>query len=315
MKGLINGFTKAGLHLEVLDAPIRNGLGMENIVQIDIRRGYKTKELRNEWFRIYPGKDTMIQVRGTDKKLKQLVLLVKESKQEFHETIPLNNRTKSRKNWLQNFLNENNLTKKDVVLQKKDELIIKRFTPAETRYFLMGVDERQLFIAQLTAPAVTVAEARKLLGRSVQFAEGKRRGSSIDRQGEWFFLETSQDQRQTLDTLLKKNLLVVQKKQVIGDHMGRGGNPHTVDELIATGDRPDNVETLEIMNGLRHGKNKDLPYPIRERKVFIRGRVRHQDHKTITFHQWREVVANNEGATAPEARGRLQRGSTVQWFD
>jgi len=304
MKGLINAFTKAGLHLEVLDSPIRNGVGMENIVQIDIQRGVKrSKQLRGEWFRIYPGKNTTVQVRGTDRKLKQLVLLVKEDEQEFHERVPTSKRVRAQKGWLERILRENNLKKKDVVEKRQDAIIVRRFTPADTRYFLMGVDERQLFVAQLTSAATSVQGARKLLGRTVQFAEGKRRGSSIDRQGEWFFLETNQKQRDTLDKMLKRNEIVVQKKQPIGNHMNRGGNPHTADELLVVND---------IDDKLAHKRESESRFPVRGKKVFIRGRVRHQDHKTVVFHNWREVVANNEGATA-------QRGTTratgVFWID
>jgi len=304
-KGLIDTFKKTGLRLEVLDAPIRKGAGMENIVQIDIQRGRKSNELRNEWFRLFPGKDTTIQVRGTDKKSKQLVLLVKESKQEFQDEIAARQILR-KKDWKKRFLDSNpSVNPKDVIGRKGDHIIIKGHTQAETRYFLMGVDERQLFIAQLTGPATSVQGARKLLGNTVQFAEGKRRGSSLDRQGEWFFLETTSEQRETLTRLLREKRIVIQKKQVIGDFMNRGGNPHTADELIHISDQ---------FNELGHKDSKELPFPIRGRKVFVRGRIRHVDHKTIKFNQWREVVANNEGATAAEARGR-SRAAGVFWVD
>jgi len=295
MESLINAFKKAGLVLKVLIDPIRTGRGMENIVQIDIQRSRRNYALREEWFRIYPGKETTLQVRGTDKKRRQLVLLVKEGEQEFHEELSIRS-VQRKKGWLPEFLTEHNLTNRDVVELKKATIVLRRFTPKATRYFLMGVDERQLFIAQLTGPATTVEEARRLLGKSIQLAEGQRRGSSIDRQGEYFFLETTREQRETLEELLKVNKVVIQPKQSIGKFMGRQGNPHTADELIHISDQ---------FNALGSEKGQ---VPVRQRKVFIRGKVRHKDHKTVSFSQWREVVRNNEVSGALGSNG-------VMWTD
>jgi hypothetical protein len=185
---------------------------------------------------------------------------------------------------------------KRVSEKSRDGVVIRRKTDAAMRYFLMGVDERQLFIAQLTAAATTVDGARKLLGRTVEFAEGKRRGSSLDRQGEWFFLETTQEQRDHLDALIKKNKLAVHKKVAIGTFAGRGGKPHTADELIA-------LVGENVTSKLGHG------FPVRPRQIYIRGSVRHSDHKTVRFSEWREVIANNEGATGRAA------ATGVFWVD
>jgi hypothetical protein len=44
-------------------------------------------------------------------------------------------------------------------------------------------------------------------------------------------------------------------------------------------------------------------------RVFVRGSIRHKDHKTVRFSQWREVIANNEGDTARAT------ASGVFWVD
>lgn len=304
-EGLEKAFAKAGLTLQLLKKPIRNGRGMESIVQLDVGRKVNGTR-RYEWFRLYPGYGATIQVRDTDAKRKQLVLLVREVEQEFEETIDpswVKRASRRHKDWLQRFLRENGLQRSDLArVQPKDGvLIVKRKTPADIRYFLMGVDERQLFIAQLTRSATTVEGARKLLGNTVQFAEGKRRGSSIDRQGEWFFLETTREQREAIDKLIRKNVIQVRNKVAIGAFMNRGGNPHRADELV-------HFQDTEGRLAARHPEM--LNFPVRERKVFIKGKVTHQDHKTVHFHQWREVVANNEGATA-----RAAGSSGVFWVD
>jgi hypothetical protein len=145
------------------------------------------------------------------------------------------------------------------------------------------VDERQLFIAQLAEPCTTVGQAHKSLGRTVMTADGTRKGSALDRQGEWFFWETKQRTREAIDELVEKNKLVVHRNAPIGSFAGRGGgNPHIADELIVT----------PPLDKLNHG------FGVRPQSVYVRGKIRHVDHKTIKFSHWREVVANNEGATA-----------------
>lgn len=282
---LVKAFKKAGLRLELLKEPIRSGTGMIDIVQLDVGRDIKGTR-RTEWFRLWPGhKDNVIQVRDTDKKSKQLVLLVNEPAREFEDQIPI------RKSWRKG--ESTTPTREDVkrglgsgekiLRRNKKEWVVLRKTTSDTRYFLMGVDERQLFIAQLAEPCTTVDQAHKSLGRTVLTADGTRKGSALDRQGEWFFWETSQTTRDRINEAIEKNQISVQKKASIGRFAGRGGgNPHVVDELVV----------IPPVARLSHG------FGIRPKSVFVRGKVRHIDHKTIKFSHWREVVANNEGATA-----------------
>ena len=261
---------------------------MKDIVQLDVGRSFKGSS-RTEWFRLWPGDDSnIIQVRNTDKKLKQLVLMVNEIEREFEERIPI-----SRRKGGKIFPSREDVKRglgrgQKILRQNKSEFFVLRHTDSDVRYFLMGVDERQLFIAQLREPCTTVAEAHASLGKTVTTADGTRKGSSLDRQGEWFFWETSQETRRRIDELVKKNRLAVKKKVPIGRHAGRaGGNPHTVDELVV----------IPSLHKLEHG------FGVRPNSVYIRGKVRHIDHKTIKFSHWREVVANNEGDTANASAG------------
>lgn len=296
---LAAAFSKAGLKLEVVKAPMRKGLGMDNIVQIDVQRRLSGSQ-RSEWYRMYiPPTDVTISVRDYDDKLKQLVLLVKENATAFEETLwkPKGRFSGTYEKWVKETVarSSGKLVRR-VSEKNRDGIVISRTTDASTRYFLMGEDERQLFIAQLRNAATTVKAAHEQLGSTVQFAEGKRRGSSIDRQGEWFFLETTQEQRDHIDGLIKKNKLAVKKKASIGQFMRRAGQPHLADELVVLGGE-------QVTNKLGHG------FSVRPMQVYIRGAVRHPDHKTQKFHQWREVIGNSEGATSRAS------ASGVFWVD
>lgn len=306
-KTLSAAFAKAGLKLEISKEPLRQGRGMNDIFQIDVQRKL-TGAQRGEWYRMYVGNEaTEVSVRDTDKEHSQVVLMVREPAGEFEEkvdfTLPMNRMAPKRvfDEWVRREVLTHGRTLVRKVYpgaKERGHVIVRQTTDGAMRYFLMGVDERQLFIAQLTNAATTVDGARKLLGRTVQFAEGKRKGSSLDRQGEWFFLETSQGQRDHIDQLIQQNKISVHKKAVIGTFASRGGKPHTADELVSLP-----LNKISEKARLAHG------FPVRSRQIYIRGAVRHSDHKTVKFSQWREVIANNEGATG-------QAGATgVLWVD
>lgn len=286
---LVADFAKVGLSLEILDRPMRFGRGMEDIVQIDITRKLAGTR-RSEKFRLYPGHATnLIQICGVDKSSKQLVLMIKEPVREFEETARINKRVTLES------VKARNAHTKAKIFQRGNEIVIVQKTTGAIRHFLLGVDERQLFIAQLTGPATTCEQARKSLGKSVEFANNDRRkGSSLDRQGEWFFLATSRDVALEIQKAVRMTRTVIRKKVNIGAFLGRvGGNHHVADELV----------TMPAVL-LPHG------FSVSGRgRVFVRGSIRHVDHKTVRFTEWREVVANSEGATASAG------ASGVFWID
>ncbi len=158
-------------------------------------------------------------------------------------------------------------------------VVFNQKTPKDSRYFLVGLDERQLFIAQTSGPVTTVDQAHRSLGNVVQVHNARRKGSAADRQGEWFFLQTDTETRRTINEAVKKNRIGVQRKVALPG----GGNPHTADQMV--------IMKADAKENLEHG------FPVREQRRFVRGCIRHIDHKTIRFSHWREVVSNNEGAT------------------
>lgn len=301
---LIKSFQKAGLTLEISDSPIARGRGMQDIVQLDIRRRFN-KNARSEYFVIYTGAaGNEVQVLGVDKELRQLVLMINEPSRPFEQDMPPRTRAQyydptdpdplGPQGWVTRMMHNEKLPTNAELVSPIDAKIIKirQFTSPDKRYFLLGVDERQLFIAGLKDPATSVAQARSQLGRTVQFAEGKRR---MTRQGEWFFLEITSQLNDEINKLIAQGKLASHKKENIGASLERaGGNPHVADELV----RINNGKVLE------HG------YPVRSTEVYVRGAIHHVDHKTVAFKNWRLVIANNEAVET--ARGTA---SGIRWVD
>jgi hypothetical protein len=286
---LVRRFADAGLPLVLMDRPIVGNLmgARDAIVQIDIQRKVNGSR-RQEWFRIFPGADTnRIEVVGTDKKFGQVVVLVHEPPREFTESVGtwgLRDVDLTQANW-KDALATKLAVRADAIRphyghgNKVNRVDIVRRTPSTKRHFLMGLDERQLFVCQLPKAVSTVREAHACLkATTVDLAEGK--GIKARRQGEWFFIEASHEEVRQIEYGLKKNQLVVEFSVPIGPFTIGGirgkkvrqfrGNPHTADELVV------------------------IPGLIRGREVFIRGRVRHIDHATVKFTQWHKVIRNTE---------------------
>lgn len=302
---LVKQFKKVGLILKITNTPI--GFTTNNdIFQMDIGRKVAGTR-RTEWFEIWAGHDNnKIQILDIDHKFNQILLLVHEP-ERFFETEEI-----KRKDWKKsleevaderrNILeNERSITFKET----KTKFIITEKTPSDVRHFLMGVDERQLFVAQLTKGVTNINEARKQLGSTVKFHEGVRK-MSPKRQGEWFFLKATQEQEDDIELLLNKNKVWIEKKVNIGVYAGRSrGNPHTADELVVIPNIPGFIESSKIS---KCSKKDFVPsnYPIRNTEIYVRGKIRHIDHKTITYKHWYQVVLNNEGDTS---------SATQSWID
>jgi hypothetical protein len=219
---------------------------------------------REEFFRMWPGTRTnRVEAEGIDRKLRQLVLLVHEPVRTFEERFPKRGVELDR-------------SRVKVVREDKFFIWIERRTESRKRHFLCGCDERQLFICQLPRGATTVRDAHEML-RAPEVSTAK--GKTI-RQGEWFFLEPAGRELHALQLALRGFRTVVQHRVPIG----RGGNPHTADELAV------------------------LPDP---RTVFVRGRVRHIDHDAVYLPSWTKVVRNAE----PVANDGIARMDGIRWID
>jgi len=303
-EALVKQFKKVGLVLKITDEPIEI-TNTDDIFQMDVGRKVVGTR-RTEWFEIWPGHDdNKIQVLDIDHKLNQLLLLVHEPERIFETE------ERKRKNWKKGLeenaddrryeLNEQNIKFKET----KTHFTIIEKTTSIVRHFLMGVDERQLFVAQLETGTVNINEARKQLGNTVKFHEGVRK-MSPKRQGEWFFLLATRDQEDLINLFIQKNKAWIIKKANIGEYAGRsGGNPHVADELVVITDDEATIERLG-WSKFRRKRNPKGTLPVRYEQVYVRGKIRHIDHKTLKYTHWYQVILNNEGDTT---------SATQTWID
>lgn len=286
-EGLAKRFADAGLKLKLLDRPLTGLMGADGVVQMDIRREFKKgSPFRGEHFVIYPGApENIIQVRALDPKIGQVVVMVKEQARSFEEEVPQATVHRYQKlhksNWFSWLLHDNHLTDKDVASHKGDIVRVRRRVESGSpRYFLMGIDERQLFMCQLPRPATSVAEAHaSLKAPTVRFAEGKAEGRTL-RQGEWFLCNVTAEEKHAIETGLAKHTLAVRKNSPLvrpGDAARPLGKPHVADELVVLPGR-----------ALEHG------FPVRNAEIFVRGNIRHPDHATVKLGEWRKVILNTE---------------------
>jgi hypothetical protein len=300
-QALVDQFKKVGLVLKITDKPIGRTTN-DDIFQMDVGRKVNGTR-RTEWFEIWPGHDeNKIQILDIDNKRNQLLLLVHEPERVFETeerkrhgrwaTSPVERRQQ---------LENNNIKYRETATH----FIITEKSLSAVRHFLMGVDERQLFVAQLTKGVTSIDAARGLLGNTVTFHEGVRK-MTPKRQGEWFFLKATMKQEELIDLLIQKNKAWIVNKTNIGAHAGRPrGNPHTADELVVINVDPESLERL----GWSKGKRKRIPrrgIPVRKTQVYVRGAIRHIDHRTIKYKHWYQVILNNEGNT---------ESATQSWID
>ena len=172
--------------------------------------------------------------------------------------------------------------------------------------FLCGHDERHWFVAAVPERASvsnvkTAFEAlrpraatNRLLRRKVKRKDrNRRRNEAFLRQGEWFFIPAGEQQFPEL--LILRN-----------EPLRRGsGKPHICEELVRTGgemvyvspQHPNGISPQryrKIMSG--NSKLRHLPWMVQRRNpgVFVRGKVRHADHKTIVLDGWHQVLMNTE---------------------
>jgi hypothetical protein len=174
--------------------------------------------------------------------------------------------------------------------------------------FLCGHDERHWFVAGIpeSAPVGTVRQAKEALKpievQSAQARKGlkakarsRRKNAAYIRQGEWFFLP--------ITDMVVENKLVLRNEPL---SRGNGGKPHWAEFCYRTGGETVYVCTRHP-NGVTEAQYKVILASSSKAKgwgwrtmrrnpgVYVKGRVRHADHATITLHGWHRVLMNTEG--------------------
>ena len=174
--------------------------------------------------------------------------------------------------------------------------------------FLCGHDERHWFVAAVPGQSVSTvttamdalkpapvraAESRRELPNKARF---RRRNAAFVRQGEWFFVPATE--------------VVIPANQVLKhEPLQRGrGKPHMVDELARLGGGTVYVsrfhaealgerEYREFLKRRPWARGWDWRAMRRDAEVYVRGHVRHADHKTILLDGWHRVLMNTETET------------------
>jgi len=178
---------------------------------------------------------------------------------------------------------------------------------SEKSKVLCGHDERHWFVAAVpeSAPVGTVRQAKEALKPAeVQLAQAirglgaearnRRKNQAYHRQGEWFFLPDS--------SLAVDETLVLRNEPI---RRGDGGKPHwtefcyrTGGEMVHVSNRHPNGVTeshyRKILGGNPKAKGWGWTTMRRNPGVYVRGRVRHADHKTIVLRGWHRVLMNTE---------------------
>jgi hypothetical protein len=263
-------FEEAGLAMEFASRPLGGSLAGD-IFGMTIRK-VRGKSHASEVFSVWPGHEkNRVAGLGFDRNLMQLVLLVHEPRRAFEQTLRKGARTT---------LTGSQNPSGEFVRSLPGNLEVRRFwTSDEKRHFLVGSDERNYFISQLPAGVSTVRDAHRVL-KPATAAPATRR------QGEWFFIPVSKVE----EAWIQANKLLILRNTPIS----RGGNPHTCEEILFAPKRK-----LDF----------DVPATEGDIVVFMRGTVRHIDHKTVRFPEWMRVVRNDEKT---RATGQL-RG--IAWVD
>jgi hypothetical protein len=189
----------------------------------------------------------------------------------------------------------------DVQPRDRHLLLLSR-SAAEKHRFLLGHDERHRFVAGIpeSTPVSRVRDAKQALKpdlvqsseRGVRTKYRDRRSSAARiRQGEWFFVPAPQ---------MRVELLLVLRNEPIARG---GGKPHVCEELYRFGGETVYVSpgapnglTDEQYRALSEGERNRWNWRVMRRnpKVYVRGRVRHHDHKTVVLDGWHEVLSNTE---------------------
>jgi hypothetical protein len=139
---------------------------------------------------------------------------------------------------------------------------------------------------------VLAAQARtRLRGRD----RTRRKNPAFVRQGEWFFIP---------EPAVVADPKLVRRWEPLS--RGNGGKPHWTEflcrhggELVYVSRKHPRGVTPEVYRRILADDPAAAAWGWRQMwrnaGVYVRGRVRHPDHATITLHGWHRVVMNTEG--------------------
>jgi hypothetical protein len=271
VENLIKKFEKANLELVAARRPIAR-TGNDAVFQMDIST--KVAKGRDEIFTVWPGAESNVAVvQAFDAKLEQVVLFVKEDARQFWERIPTSRWrvVRTLEDIRKRFSTIGNLP----IVKSGGVFWVSRTTPAEKRHFLVGRDERQLFMCRLPHPCTSVLQAHAALKNpQIESLELRADGKTV-RQGEWFFVSVPEAEDREIERAVAEGASPIHRRRGIGSFIARPGKPHVADEIVV-----------------------HRPVGFSENRVYVRGAVRHPDHKTVKLLHWHLVLRNSEPLAA-----------------
>lgn len=169
--------------------------------------------------------------------------------------------------------------------------------------FLCGHDERHWFVAGVNNSVTTVRSAMESLQPPAVRAKTNglrskerltRKNSAFIRQGEWFFLPAN--------ITLPPDAVILRNEPL---RRNARSKPHVVDEMYSHGGQMVYLcahfpvgalpEHWAEHRATEEGRNCfRARTAVRDAIVYVRGRVRHSDHKTVELKGWHRVQMNDE---------------------
>ena len=196
----------------------------------------------------------------------------------------------------------------DVQPADRHLLLLMRSAEGQKSKFRCGHDERHWFIAAIPemAPVGNVQQAKEALkppevqARQVGIRakeRSRRKNAAYVRQGEWFFVPAEIEEPDPLRVLRDEPLVRGRSKPHIAEFCYREGG-ETVYVCSKYPNGVDGIEYARIRKLERETKPADRTsgwrVMRREAEVYVRGRVRHPDHKTVHLARWHRVLLNTE---------------------
>ena len=183
--------------------------------------------------------------------------------------------------------------------------------PGSTQKFLCGHDERSWFVAAVPDGPSTVREAKEALKPAVVRASqdrrkvktrdrNKRKNAGFIRQGEWFFVPRPEFEPEDNAVLKSEPLIRGRGKPHIAQFAYRRGGT----TVYVARDYPQGLTQVEYTELIRTDpKAANLYWQTRRRdpEVYVKGKVKHPDHKTVVLPFWHLVMPNTE-SRAPAMR-------------
>lgn len=264
-------FREARLDLELLTEPIGGGAGVRrgqnSIVQIDIVRPPRAT---SERFQIFQGaRENRVEALGLDPRRRQLVLFVDEPRRAFEVRLSRNVKVPPGVR---------------ILRWSKTERVVEQWTTGSKRHFLCGMDEAHLFVAELPFGVSSVNGARDALRAPEVPPNLHVRDGRVVRQGEWFFLPCARRDLEAIEIAVRARRVQHEIGIAQAAKLDRAGRPHVADEVVV-------IHDDSVSNG---------------RKIFVRGEVRHPDHRTVRFPGFVRAVPNREPFARPAG---------VSWID